>query len=278
MFKEEAEHKNLMFEINHGRKPCLKEKIEIYVSILARRFKYQLKETAAVLSGKKLADNKQYEGASRVDQQSVEAEPRRWIIEECIPACKILWDKNIYTFMCSDGLDRNAWIELELENLSAENKGILEQIKKEYECYQYHSGCINIAVSGKGAKASQELIKIANRFVMQDVPAKYATISRDNLLIKCGCYKEIPNPKYVSLEKQLENMTFEDWGKPIEPETLYVLDESKINKPVEEYIEDAGAILDMETGIIYRNKFHFDKHIKYLEYKRDLGGMTKGLI
>lgn len=248
-----------------GREATILDKAKLKVSLLYRRIAAKLKDTAAVVSGKKLADNKQYEGAPRVTQEMVEAEPRRWIIEECVPACQILWDKNIYTFMCSDSIDRDAWIELELDCLSEENLAILEEIRKEYPCYQYHQGCINIMVPGMGRKAQEELIKVANRFKIQDVPSLYATLDMESVYMINGCSKEVENPDYVPIEEQLANMTFENWGFDIQEPTMLVLDRSKIVKSDEEYINDIGAIRDTNAGVIYRNQFHYNKHLKYIE-------------
>lgn len=265
MLDDEITMESLVFEANKGRKPNSLEKVKMGVSILCKNMVSKLKETAAVISGKKLANNKEYEGTSRVTQEMVEAEPRKWIIEECVPACQILWDKNIYTFMCSDGLDIDTWIELEVDNLSPENIAILDEIRKEYVCYQYHQGCLNISVPGKGRKAQEELIKIAERFKMQDVPSDYATLSMKSIYMICGCSKEVENPNYVPIEVQLANMDFSNWSLDIQEPTIMVLDESKIVKSDEEYIDEVGAIRDSETGIIYRNQFHYNKHLKYLE-------------
>lgn len=268
----------ILFEATYGDNTSIVNRVKYNVSVLSRRCKDKLDETAAILSGKKFATNSSYEGAPRVGQEAVETEPRRWIIEECVPACQILWDKNIYTFMCSDQIDTDAWIELELECLSSENLEILEQIKKEYRCYQYHSGCINISVDGMGKSAQDELVSIANRFKMQDVPSKYATIGLQVLLMECGCYRDVPNPKYVPLEEQLANMTFENWGAPFEEEYIREFDIAKMQKSTEEYIEEYGAVMDYIEGICYVSKFHYDKHLKYLRYleeKPDVGG--KGL-
>ena len=226
--------------------------------------KNKIKDTAAVLSGKRFANDKNYEGAPRVSQEEVETFAEKWVIKECIPACSILWDKNIYTFMCSDYANNNAWIELAIDTLSSENIAILEEIKKEYKTYQYHYGCINIEVNGMGRNAMEELIKIANRFVMQDVPKTEATISLEGLLIECGCSSIVRNPKYESFEKELEKMMSSGWGAPMEEEYIRVFDKSKIVKPVNEYIAEYGAVLD-EDGTIYRSKFHYDKHLKYLK-------------
>ena len=57
--------------------------------------------------------------------EDVEKSPRTFIIEECVPACKELWKKNIYTFMVSDHINEGVcWIEIIWDNLSDENKEI----------------------------------------------------------------------------------------------------------------------------------------------------------
>jgi hypothetical protein len=253
--------------------PTKLQRLKNNISILYRRMSHKIKDTAAVLRGEKLADNKEYEGAPRVTQEMVEAEPRRWIIEECIPACEILWNKNIYTFMCSDSLDKNAWIEIEIDCLSDENKMILEKIKNDYICYQYHYGCVNISVFGKGKNAQEELIKIANMFVLQDVPSHYATFDMEKVYMICGCSKEVENPDYVPFEEQIANMTFENWGMPIQEPTIMVFDPTKVEKTEEEYISDIGAIKDGDT--IYVNEFHYNKHLKYVEYTKNIGNLRK---
>lgn len=272
MTKILSEFDEMRYEAKYGKRPTGLRKVGLGVSVLYKRTLTKLKETATVISGKRLAMNSEFVGAPRVSQEEVESNPRKWIIEECIPACQILWDKNIYTFMCSDALDPNAWIELELDCLSHENLQILEEIKKEYPCYQYHHGCVNIPVKGMGKKAQEELINIANRFVMQDVPVKHATITPGQVYIKCGCYEIVKNPDYVPFEEIVKSGDFV-WGQPIQDEYIYAVDITKIKKSLDEYVIEAGAVLDSETGTIYESRFHYDKH---LSYKESLGKI-KGL-
>lgn len=255
------------FFFQHGRKRNVIEKAFNRISILFKGMSSKLKETAAVVSGKKLADNKAYEGASRVSQEAVETEPRRWIIEECVPACEILWEKNIYTFMCSDGLDDDAWISLEIDCLSPENIDILRSITGN-DGSPYGRG--SLIANGKGKGAQEQLIKMAELFVMQDVPEKYAVISREELLRRCGCFVQIPNPEYKAFDDDgMEGVGLEDLEeyrrRLYTPEFIEQLDESKVTKSIEEYASDVGAIIDPDTGIIYDGKFHYDKHLKYIE-------------
>lgn len=264
MYNDRFELKKILFKVENGREPNKIDLLKIRFSLLLGIFSKQLKETAAVVSGKRLPDNIEYEGAPRVSQEMVEENPRRWIIEECVPACQILWDKNIYTYMCSDALDRNAWIELEIECLSSENRKILEELKKEYNCYQYHYGCLNIEVNGKGKKAQQELMKIAQRFVLQDVPSKYALYSMDDIYIECGCFKKISNPNYKPLDEQMKEIDFSNWGALMEEPYIIVVDYDKVVEDSEYYISKVGAYVDPVSGKIYRSKFHYNKHLNYI--------------
>lgn len=273
MLEEKYEIEKMMFEMEKGRAITPIDAAKLKVSLFYNYLKDRIEYTAAVVSGVHLADNRIYEGAPRVSQQDVEESPRRWIIEECVPACEILWSKNIYTFMCSDRLDKNAWIELKLSNLSSENLDILRELCNEYHCYQYHEGCLNISVDGMGKKAQKELINIANRFVMQDVPVGEATYSIEDVYKKCGCVKTIPNPNYVSLEEQLSDLSLSNWGKCLEDPVIEVFDPSKVNKSFEEYIDDCGAVIDPTTGIIYRSVFHYCKHLRYINSLENKKGL-----
>lgn len=249
--------------------PSLKNYIKSYVSILKNNLIEKVRYTAGVLAGKRTLVSKKYKGEPRVSQQMVEENPEQYVIRECLKACQILWDKNIYTFMCSDPMDTNAWIELKIDGLSLENKLILEEIKKDYRyLLGYHSGCINIYASGMGRKASLALIAMAERFKDQDVPLNEATISKENLLMECGCYREVANPDYFSPEQyfkalsegEIPNYTTLDFN-----EKIRVFDETKVKQPLENYIDEYGAIYDSESGLIYQNNFHYQKHLNYLK-------------
>ena len=63
----------------------------------------------------------------------------------------------------------------------------------------------------------------------------------------------------------------EEWGAAgMEPETIDILDESKMTKSKEEYIAEAGAtdLYDAERGVVYTSRFYKDMHERYLEYMR----------
>ena len=123
--------------------------------------------------------------------------PRKYIIEECIPACKELWSKNIYTFMVSDHLnDGECWIELDADALSDDNKSIyLDLDSNEVKKFSYHRGAINFGVRCVGKEAQEKLLEIAQKFEMQDVQEKLGYISIEKFLMDyCDCYEEYENP------------------------------------------------------------------------------------
>ena len=98
--------------------------------------------------------NDEFEETMTSPQEVVEKNPRKYIIEECIPACKELWSKNIYTFMVSDHLnDGECWIELDADALSDDNKSIyLGLDSNEVKKFSYHRGAINFGVRCVGKK------------------------------------------------------------------------------------------------------------------------------
>lgn len=56
--------------------------------------------------------------------------------------------------MCSDGFDKDAWIELYVPSLSDENLEAINSITSnpDYCIYSYHTNCVNIKDKGKGNK------------------------------------------------------------------------------------------------------------------------------
>lgn len=114
--------------------------------------------------------------ASHASQEDVESDPESFIDPECLPACKDLWDKNIYTFMVSDELETNSWIEFPIEALSYNNRIIMldlvAQGKATLTCY--HERCVRMDASATGAKGRDELLAMTAQFEMQDVKENLA--------------------------------------------------------------------------------------------------------
>ena len=123
-----------------------------------------------------------YQSVCPTDMEFVEANPERYIVPECIPACKELWSKNVYTFMVCDFLDLEAgwaWICIKDNLLSDRNKEILASLSripnvKVITNDSYYKNTAYIEVPFVGQAAQDALLDIAKRFEMQDVPEGYA--------------------------------------------------------------------------------------------------------
>lgn len=234
------------------------------------------KDEKEILSKKMLSINDEYAPTSASPMEIVEKSPRKFIIEECIPACKELWSKNIYTFMVSDALNilygGECWIEINLDNLSTENKEILTQLNgNDVIKFPYHAGCLYFGVKyNNGVQAQARLLELAQQFQMQDVPYKDAYITLPEYLILCGCYDEVKNPNYVEMPRPLEMdsseitldvLKYAEWEKHSE-KTHKVFNKSKMTKPLEEYLNDTGAIYDGDR--VYLSDYHYKKHLNYV--------------
>lgn len=115
----------------------------------------------------------EYQSETHVPTEIVKANPERYIIPECLPACRTLWEKGVDTFMVSDFLsqenDGGTWIELVEEQLSPDNLQIVLNFKERpgIKMYRYHEGCINIMVPFLGQKAQDALLELAKEFRQQ---------------------------------------------------------------------------------------------------------------
>ena len=215
-----------------------------------------------------------------VDLEIVASDIEEYIIPECQEACKILWNNNICTHMCSNDLDGDEkWIQL--GKLSEENKRIIERLAEEDPEHYTKEGKIKLK-SNSEEEASQELQKLVSVLKMQDVLEKgeaYQTVETF-LISRYGLGKTIPNPDYKGVKEpefeDYEDMDsyrrayFEWLNQSVKPKEIEVLDESKMTKTLEEYIIEAGVedLYDKERGVIYTSPFYRDMHQRYVEYMK----------
>lgn len=229
-----------------------------------------------------LPENYEFSGTMSSPQEAVEANPRQFIIEECLPACEELWSKNIYTFMVSDHLNEGVcWIEIIADGLSDENKDIFANLSgDDVVKFSYHKGSINFGVNCVGSKGQARLLELAKQFQMQDVPEHQAYISMEKFLMNyCGCYDEIPNPNYSEMQpfwemnlpqNQLVDYMdkYYEWkDSPDSKETLKQFNPNKLTRPVNEIAAEEGMIIDGDR--VYLSEFHYKKHEKYLKYMQE---------
>ena len=240
--------------------------------------KRRIKRAKELESKGSLPVNPELDETMTSPQELVEANPRRFIIEECIPACQELWSKNIYTFMVSDHINEGqCWVEIIADGLSSENKEIFMNLfGDDVIKFSYHRGAINFGVKHVGKEGQSRLLELAKQFQMQDVPVNKAYILMQDFLINyCGCYDEIPNPNYVemkhvwtmdylSLEQRIEYIKkYDEWEDSLaSKKTLKQFNPNKLAKSVYEVAAEKGMIIDGDR--VYLSKFHYKKHQNYL--------------
>ena len=220
-----------------------------------------------------------YQETMHSPMEEVEKNPERFIMTECIPACQACWANNVYTFMVSDHLNEGCWIEVALENLSDENKEILESFSgDDVTKFSYHKGTMAFGVKKVGLEGQRRLLELAEQFKMQDVPHNEAWLTREEFLIQNGCYKVVDNPEYEEMKPfwQVNDVPYSEmmdylkrytaWqNSPRSIKTFKEFDESKMTRQLQEYCAEAGAILDGER--VYLSEYHYEKHQNYLASK-----------
>lgn len=84
------------------------------------------------------------------------ANPEEYIIPQCLPACKLLWDKNIEIFMVSND-DEDLYVLL--THVSNENMAIFNQMKQQDPRFIFdgYRNTIGIAVKGNNESSMHEL-------------------------------------------------------------------------------------------------------------------------
>ena len=203
-----------------------------------------------------------------------------YIIPELQEACKLLWEKNIFTFMCSNRNDGGA-AYIVLESLSAENIEIFKKLQTQYpehftlDSWRHNRFRLEISNTTKMSenKISSIFLKLANNFVEQDIQDDFY-LTKEDYLLSCGCYDEVPNPNYVEdigpmpMGTSLEEL--DKWlAKGREPKTIKVFSKSKMTKSFEEYIKENGDEnrTDFETGNVYDSPYFLKRHLEYIELK-----------
>jgi len=184
----------------------------------------------------------QYE-YSHVPMPEIETNPEEFIIPELLPACKILWSKNVFTIMCSNRSDTEEYY-IELDSLSENNSEIFKRLSAKYpKIYMWNNSgvCHRITISKNDIEKNKDIVKsflrLVEKFELQDIqPNKYFT-TEEYLDFKSGY--EIRNDG--KLEKK--------------------------RKPLAQCIKDNNDTdkFDIETGRIYYHKYYLDKHLQYLE-------------
>ena len=190
-----------------------------------------------------------------------------FIMEECIPACMELFEKNISIFSTSDyHTEEGCFIDISADALSEENIAVLSELPCCEKCDD--NNVFHLKSKHVGKIGQDELINIVKQFQMQDVRENFAYVSIQSFLVDyCNCYDEVANPNYKSINYSevlyalLEGKSM-DVPKE-EPKFLKVFNPNKVTKPVLELVQDHKMILDGDR--VYLSDFYYQKHMKYVE-------------
>lgn len=211
-----------------------------------------------------------------VTMPEVESNIDEYIIPELQDACKSLWDRNVFTFMCSNRED-NGSAYIILEKLSEENKAIFEELRQKYPQHFVYDGyrhADRIEISDVTKMTEKEIstafMKLARYFVLQDVQPRFYLTAED-YLIECGCYDEIPNPDYIEDVGPMPSTASlkdidEYFAKLNTPKTIKVFNKNKMTKSFKEYVVENGDEnrADCETGKVYESPYFLKKHFEFL--------------
>lgn len=203
-----------------------------------------------------------------------------YIIPELQEACKLLWDKNIFTFMCSNREDGGSAYII-LGALSDENTEIFKQLMKKYPenftidewRHNYFRLQIPDVTKMSEKEISSAFVRLASNLVLQDIQKVYY-INSEDYLIKCGCYDEVPNPNYVEVTEPMPTTpsleALDEWfAKKSCPKTIKVFDKNKMTKSFREYVSENGDKnrTDFELERIYEHPYFLNKHLEYVKAK-----------
>ena len=231
----------------------------------------------SVVNAQNISSKYQY---SAVPIEEVVLNIDEYIIPELQEACKYLWNRNLYTYMCSNRDDDGAaYIVLE-KTLSKENQSIFEQLHEKYpENFTVDSWRFNrfkIIIPDVSKMTEKEIsdvfLNMVRHFIPQDVQCEFY-VTAENYLVGCGCYDEIPNPEYEEPD-EMPNMTNIDevdeyFRKLGIPKTIKKFNKSKMKRSFKEYVKENGdeQRTDFETGKVYAAPYFLKKHLAFTQSK-----------
>lgn len=201
-----------------------------------------------------------------------------YVIPENQRIIEYLWDMNIITTHTNNYDNDFSWVAI--GELSEENKKVFwERANKDsilderlYPKFTLFSA-FSIPVKPGTKDTFDDFKSLVDLLKPQDVQ-KDGYMSIEEFYINCtDCWKIIDNPCYGTiLEPQYENYSdIHEYQKAYEiynsslTRRIKVIDESKITRPLEEYLEEAGysGCYDALEGKIFYTRRLYEGHMRY---------------
>lgn len=194
-----------------------------------------------------------------------------FIIPECQEACKLLWGKNIETFMVSNHEDNHLYVLI--EQLSDENKERMKKLIEEcpefyfFDKFRHYYG---IRTDGITKSDEKILAKLVRPFLMQDILEKRYQTAEEFL----DDYKSFSINDIQQIMKAYDLSTSENvlqisksGNVGIRPE--YLLNPERANATLEEALKNTGKreLYDEIEGIVYCSRTFMDWHKRYVKSK-----------
>ena len=227
-------------------------------------------------------ENKRYAYVS-TDIRTVMNNEEEYIIPENRRIIEYLWDHNIVTKQTNNYENDYSWVQI--GKLSEENDEIFfscvndrDMAFRDEEKEPKISSARGFSVPIKptpGVDTFEAFKPLVDLLKPQDVQKDgYMTI--EEFYIYCtDCWQIVDNPEYNPLPAP----RYEDYSNPVEYGEAYdkyaesvnvkrrikVVDESKIVKPLEEYLEETGysGCYDEEEGKIFHTRRLYEGHMRY---------------
>lgn len=209
---------------------------------------------------------------THMDVSYVAENINEYIIPECRQACKLLWNKNIFTYLCTNY--DNDYTAIAISEFSAENQKIFYELSQTDSRFIKWRGLPSISLEATGKEVMPVLNGLTDLFRMQDVLSSgFYTV--ESFLIERGCYNIVENPRYLDdnpslnpKDKDITTMMKHVGDSGGNTPYIYIYDESKVTRSLGSYLKEAG-LTDFyipHEGKIFKNEFYFKSHKRYLSF------------
>lgn len=183
-----------------------------------------------------------------VELEEVISNQEEFIIPQCLPACKALWEKNIETFMVSNNDDKYLYVLL--MNVSEQNEAIIEQLLQNDKRFFFddYRSTYGIKVDGIDEESMKALLSLTQVFEMQDTK-RFMDVET-----YLNCFKRTGGKLYIERDGTIHRKE--------NPELVNVslVDALKLEGKESLYIEEEERIYESPMYLLWHNRYK-----KYLE-------------